>query len=56
MPEGDGETPPMKLRLVDTSKGDELHPMCRSRIVAEGFKIGNRPELLAAPTPLKFIK
>ena len=47
---------PIKLRWVDISKGDELHPTNRSRIVAKEIKIDSRPELVAATPPLEFLK
>lgn len=43
--------PPIKLRWVDISKGDETKPNHRSRIVAKEIKTDSRPDLFA-PTPL----
>ena len=47
---------PIKLRWVDTNKGDEKNPNYRSRIVAMEFKKDSRLDLFAPTPPLEAMK
>ena len=48
----------IKVRWIDTNKGDDIHPNMRSRLVAKDFKFAdkNRLDLFAATPPLELLK
>lgn len=53
--EGGGRKP-IKVRWVDTNKGNGENPNYRSRLVAMEFKVDNRPDLYSATPPLECFK